>query len=350
MLLLVNNPTVATKFINQVHLANLCPIKVSYHQHLNNCKGTIYDRYLTNVPEEEIKQNLASQGVIEVFKFKRNVENKTIPTGLVLLTFDLFKLPPKIKVAWYEKEVRAYYPNPMRCKSCQKLGHTTKRCNSSPICGTCNLPPHNPENCTRIMCANCLQQHPASAKICPMYNMMKEILKIKTRDKIPIHAARKKYKEENPILTTDKTFSEILKTNTKSNTTSIQQSNTTITIPKKDTNSSTENYKQIKEKSITLKEKSPNQTSSIASNIKNFSNNSETELNINNISKNLVNTIPEKNSNSNKCQNSTNVTITPNLQSVKLSNESSLQNNITTQVTKCNQIKISNNDSKIDIL
>jgi hypothetical protein len=343
MLILANNENVANKFISQKNLANLCPIKATYHQHLNNCKGTIYDRLLINVSEEEIIQNLANQGVVEVFKFKRNLNDKIIPTGLILLTFNLFNLPSKLKIAWYEKEVRPYYPNPMRCKSCQKLGHTTKRCNNDPICENCNLPPHNPDKCSRTLCANCLKDHSAASKLCPMYQMMKEILKIKTRDKITIRDARKKYKEANPTIVTKDTFSDILK----------NKSSLTSKTPIQPENKQTENNKKTINENITSKEKSPAPTSSICSN-NNININKEKSFENKNISNNLENNsnnlkIPPTSINTNK---SSNVKNDKNVKITKISPVTNVtaQNENISQVAISDPVNVPFNDSEMEII
>ncbi|KAL9887127.1 uncharacterized protein ACN427_012686 [Glossina fuscipes fuscipes] len=84
----------------------------------------------------------------------------------------------------------------MRCKNCQRLGHTAKRCTSPPSCANC-LPPHT-ENCTRNFCLNCDDQHSALDKERPRFIQMREILKIKTENYCSMGEARRKYRETNP--------------------------------------------------------------------------------------------------------------------------------------------------------
>ncbi|XP_055907877.1 uncharacterized protein LOC129942820 [Eupeodes corollae] len=93
----------------------------------------------------------------------------------------------------------------MRCKSCQILGHTAKRCNNSKQCEVCSLPPHEPTECTRTMCANCSEAHPSSSKTCPKYLQNKKILTIKTRNKCSMGEAKRTYSQmfpTQPILRT----------------------------------------------------------------------------------------------------------------------------------------------------
>ncbi|XP_070854463.1 uncharacterized protein [Drosophila suzukii] len=163
LLILVKTKDVAEKFLKTDRLHGICEIVAKYHEALNFVKGIPYAPYLINIPEAEIKAELKSQNVHDVFKFTRTNEGVIKPTGVILVTFDLYNLPSKQDICWHTVKVREYIPNPMRCKNCQKLGHTPKFCKNTAMCCTCNLPPHAPTTCTRTECANCADKHPASS-------------------------------------------------------------------------------------------------------------------------------------------------------------------------------------------
>lgn len=194
LLLLIGNKPAADKLIATKTLPGVCNIQCAYHPNLNFSKGTIYAPYLNNVPDSEIVEELKSQGVVEIYKYqKKNVEGKLSPCGVVLLTFDRYSTPEKMDISWHKVKVRQYIPNPMRCKSCQLLGHTKKWCKNSPLCENCALPPHTPEECTRIFCVNCSEDHPSSSRDCKKFKQQKEILKIKTIEKCSLKVAKEKY-------------------------------------------------------------------------------------------------------------------------------------------------------------
>lgn len=221
LLLLVKNATIAKKFLDTKRLTGLCDVEVKYHINLNSTRGTIFAPCLNDIPEEEIIENLGDQGVIAVFKFTKLINNKPQPTGVCLLTFDRYHLPDSVQVSWHSARVRMYTPNPMRCKKCQKLGHTTKRCNNASICDTCGLPPHDPEVCSRKYCVNCANDHPSSSNSCPKYIQSKEIIRIKTQKKCTMRGAIKLYNENNTTptsLISHKSFATVTKeTNTQVN-------------------------------------------------------------------------------------------------------------------------------------
>uniref|UniRef100_W8B1Q6 Nucleic-acid-binding protein from transposon X-element n=1 Tax=Ceratitis capitata TaxID=7213 RepID=W8B1Q6_CERCA len=223
LLLLVKNDIVANKFLSTKKLADICDINFELHKNLNSVKGTIYAPCLNYVSEKEIIENLKDQGVSDVYKFLKHKDGKTNPSGVLLLTFDRYYLPEKIEVSWYTTKVRPYYPNPMRCKSCQLLGHTYKRCDKTPACDNCSLPPHSPTPCSRTLCANCFGNHPSSSKTCPKFTQMKQILTIKTDNKCTMREAIHIHKQQIPQLNPNSSsFADTVKEKTKSQTTQQQ--------------------------------------------------------------------------------------------------------------------------------
>ena len=201
LLLLLKNKLVAEKFLSAKELPGICKIKCKYHENLNSSKGTVYAPYLNNVPDSEIIEELSSQGVTSIYKFSKKDGDNYVPSGVILLTFDLYHLPTKVDISWRSVNVREYIPNPMRCKSCQKIGHTQKHCKSTPACVNCNLPPHNKEEpCSRTQCANCSSDHPSSSKECKKFIQAKEVLTIKTKNKCSMREALKLHRQQFPVI------------------------------------------------------------------------------------------------------------------------------------------------------
>lgn len=245
LILLVKNRQTAKKFIDARLLPGICEITAKYHDNLNNIKGTVYAPFLNNVPEPEIIEELKSYNVTSVYKFQRPIDGVLKPTGVILISFDSYFLPEKIDIAWITTKVRPHYPNPMRCKICQKLGHTQKFCKNLPACPICSLPPHIPDACIRTFCANCSGEHAASSNTCPKYMQAKEVLKIKTQEKCTLKEANKIYKIRNPLPPAAGSFANTLKStnsldeNTTTNinsiparTPNISANNTSEQIPK----------------------------------------------------------------------------------------------------------------------
>ena len=81
----------------------------------------------------------------------------------------------------------------MRCFKCQKFGHHESDCKNTKVCGKCSSKDdnHNEFSCTIIKCANCGKDHPAFSNQCEIWKKEKDIIRIKTVNKITYPEARK---------------------------------------------------------------------------------------------------------------------------------------------------------------
>lgn len=81
----------------------------------------------------------------------------------------------------------------MRCKNCQKLGHTKNRCRNVEICKECGeLVSHS--NCERKFCVTCnVESHTSYDNTCPSFMKHKAVLKIKINRRCTIREAWKTY-------------------------------------------------------------------------------------------------------------------------------------------------------------
>ena len=110
--------------------------------------------------------------------------------------FDMLKLHNIVSAAWLRLQVRPYIPSPRRCFYCQMFGHVLTSCRrklkgEAPICGNCGEQEHG--ECSRLPhCFNCKGDHSASAKICDRYQFEKEVLVVKTKEKITFREAKQK--------------------------------------------------------------------------------------------------------------------------------------------------------------
>ena len=152
------------------------PIKVTSHASLNSSKGVIRCRELEGVSEEEMCENLSSQGVTSVRRIKIRRNNELLPTNTFILTFDVPILPPSIKAGYLNIPVEPFIPNPLCCFKCQRFGHGQNTCRGKFICARCGLPDHDSKTCTKdIICANCKGNHCAYSRECPRWKFEKQI-------------------------------------------------------------------------------------------------------------------------------------------------------------------------------
>ena len=127
-------------------------------EYLNSSKGVIRDYHqdLQDMSDEEIRKELASQGVTKVSRFILKKDNKEIKTNTLFLNFDAHKPPEKIKIGYCIVNVQPYIPNPLRCFQCQKFGHSKKWCKNKPACWKCGSEGHDGSDCTSetVCCLN----------------------------------------------------------------------------------------------------------------------------------------------------------------------------------------------------
>ena len=109
--------------------------------------------------ELEIKDELIKEGydVREVKHMKKKDANgMEIKTGGCIITFDNDELPDRIKLCGMSYRIRQYFPNPLVCGKCLKLGHIKAKCQSSfDICRKCGDTQEGMHNCSSPVCPNC---------------------------------------------------------------------------------------------------------------------------------------------------------------------------------------------------
>ncbi|XP_024085183.1 uncharacterized protein LOC112127881 [Cimex lectularius] len=156
------------------------PVKTSPHRKLNSSQGVISARDLLTCSEEEIKEELSSQGVIEVKRIKRKTDRGLINTASLILTFDRPEMPKEVWAIYQRFLVRPFLPAPMRCFKCLKFGHTALRCrNQNTIC-SCGVPVHEGRPCVDPpRCVNCDGPHHARSSACRILKEEREIQRLK---------------------------------------------------------------------------------------------------------------------------------------------------------------------------
>ena len=145
-----------------------------------------------DLSDEEIVALLQDQNVTEAFRFSIRSGLERTPSKTVAIIFSE-SLPEKVKLNLLIHYVSKYYPNPIRCTKCWRLGHTKSVCHSSwTTCKTCGKQEHGNVNCTPC-CVNCKSdKHESDSGACPAYSTMKEAIKISVDEGIPIKVAKQR--------------------------------------------------------------------------------------------------------------------------------------------------------------
>jgi hypothetical protein len=168
-------------------------IQSSPHKRLNSSQGTIFCKKLMKYSVERLAEELASQHVVNVHRFRYKENGVLMDSARLLLTFDTPHPPSELKAGYLTLSVRQFIPNPRRCFNCQRYGHPSKFCKSTtPVCGNCGQHGHSDvppcQNPTR--CFHCRQSHKTSNTSCPAYTFEKEVLAVNAKEKLGLRAAR----------------------------------------------------------------------------------------------------------------------------------------------------------------
>ncbi|XP_053968660.1 uncharacterized protein LOC128870086 [Anastrepha ludens] len=161
LLIKTNNLKAAEKRMKATHIG-VIPVKITSHKTLNTIQGRVYSRNIITLTEAELVEGLAKQKVVEVKKIMKKVEDKLVPTGAAVITFDLIRRPATLMLGWERVRVQEHIPNPMRCQMCQKLGHPKKWCKGVELYKECAEPPPH-ETCQKKFCVNCNNDRHASS-------------------------------------------------------------------------------------------------------------------------------------------------------------------------------------------
>ena len=186
----VDKETHSRNLLKTTSIGNI-PIQITPHKTLNSCKGMVKCPALNPCTEDEIVENLQSQGVTSVRRLIIRKDNTEIKTSTYILEFSLPEPPEKLTVAYFKQPVTPYYPNPLRCYNCQIFGHHKSKCNRSPICGKCAQPAHEGDCTNPLLCVNCKGNHSSFFKQCRKWTIEKEIVAIRIKQKISFPEARR---------------------------------------------------------------------------------------------------------------------------------------------------------------
>ena len=137
-------------------------------------------RDLEGVSEDEMLENLSSQGVSAVKRIHIRRNNELVPTNTFILTFSKPLLPDSIKAGYLKIPVVPFIPNPLRCFKCHRYGHGENACRGKVTCARYGQVDHESKTChNAISCANCKGSHFAYSRECPKWKQEKQVQQVR---------------------------------------------------------------------------------------------------------------------------------------------------------------------------
>ena len=186
------------------------PVSVTPHRSLNTKKGVIRCREFDSMDENNILEELSSQGVVHVRRitsFRNGIKQNT---QTYILTFGTPVLPAVLIAGYLRLRVDLYIPNPLRCFKCQRFGHHKDNCRNKQVCPKCGVEGHVDTDCTNdsFKCQNCNGPHSSNSKDCPVWHREKSIVKLKTEQNISFPDARKILEDRTGPVTQQKSYAQ----------------------------------------------------------------------------------------------------------------------------------------------
>lgn len=197
----VSNPDQVKALLQMNELTDGTPVIVTEHLDNNVTRCVVKCREVMDVPEEELLEEVTSQGVIDVRKITRKAKDGSQEeTPSIVLTFSGQTAPEYVFFAYFRVKTSPYYPEIIQCYKCWQFWHIKPICSCDPICGICSGP-HDTvkgEICpAKPYCRKCeSDEHPISSRKCPKYVVENTIARIKIDRNISYEAAKKAYEEE----------------------------------------------------------------------------------------------------------------------------------------------------------
>ena len=181
----VLNNTIQSAFSNQKSCA-IYPLKLVHTRPL------IRSRDLEGVSEDEMLDNISSQGVSAVKRIHIRRNNKLVPTNTFILTFSKPLLPDSIKAGYLKIPVVPFIPNPLRCFKCHRYGLGENACRGKVTRARCLQVDHESKTCTNaIYCANCKGSHFAYSRECSKWKQEKQVQQVRVEKQVSFPEARR---------------------------------------------------------------------------------------------------------------------------------------------------------------
>lgn len=164
----------------------------------NQTTGIVFENSWSQLSEEEIKSELTAEGydVRNVRKMtKRDKNGQMVQTGTVVITFDAEELPDRVKLCGVSYRIRQYFPSPLICGRCLKIGHIKAKCQSEhEICRDCGDAKKEMHEClSSPTCPNCQigdNDHKPNNKGCAAIEFEKAVINYRTINKTSIFEAQ----------------------------------------------------------------------------------------------------------------------------------------------------------------
>lgn len=186
----VRSETQAERLCRAQKLGDGFKIKIERCTQLNRSRVVIRSEMIASTTDRDLLKQLSKQGVTEVRAMSANLTTR-------LLTFKSASAPKTVKIGLIPTPTERYYPPPIKCWNCLRLGHTKASCTGKRRCARCSGT-HMAQECQNPpSCINCNGDHKPSDRACPAFLQERRIMKIQVDTGCSAKAARREYRKSN---------------------------------------------------------------------------------------------------------------------------------------------------------
>lgn len=197
MVLKTRSEKKAAKLMEMRELIDSTKVKVTEHARLNQTKCIVTCRAVDGLSEEELKEEMADQGVIDVRRLGKGGKSATM-----VVTVRGTVAPKELFFGYEVCTTREYKQGPMQCFRCYEFGHTKSRCQAEEICRNCSEAHKIAKDAdgkticdAATKCRHCNGAHSSASRSCPKYRAEEEINEIRVKEDKSPREARRLYDE-----------------------------------------------------------------------------------------------------------------------------------------------------------
>lgn len=200
MVVKVRCPKKAAKLQEMKQLIDGTKVKVAEHARLNQVRCIVTCNSVSELSDEELTEELAEQGVIEV----RRLGRRDARSATMVVTLRGTVVPPEIHFGYDLCRTREFKQAPMQCYRCFGYGHTKARCPAGmeELCRNCSKQHEIQKDdegrtiCKApTFCKHCSGGHSPTSRACPKYREEEAINEIRTKEDKSPREARRLYEE-----------------------------------------------------------------------------------------------------------------------------------------------------------
>lgn len=148
-----------------------------------------------DVDLEELRELANAEGnkILKMTRLPKFSRGKKEASQMIRVDYTETSLPDKLTLCYMSYPVMTYYPPPIRCYNCQRLGHMANGCTALKRCLVCGGN-HDKSECNASCpkCPNCGGSHVASSGECSFIKNYKAIQKESLNNGISFGEARKR--------------------------------------------------------------------------------------------------------------------------------------------------------------